>query len=45
MNPPSRTPTALAHALLQARHSGELTMFWKDDQGATLTASKTITVG
>ena len=29
----------------KARHSGELTMFWKDDQGATLTASKTITVG
>jgi hypothetical protein len=29
----------------RARHSGELTMFWKDDQGATLTASKTITVG
>lgn len=24
MNPPSRTPTALAHALLKARHSGEL---------------------
>lgn len=29
----------------KARQSGELTMFWKDDQGATLTASKTITVG
>ncbi|MGE4329746.1 thiosulfate oxidation carrier complex protein SoxZ [Diaphorobacter sp.] len=28
----------------KARHSGELTMLWKDDQGATLTASKTITV-
>ena len=28
----------------KARHSGELTMLWKDDRGATLTASKTITV-
>ena len=29
----------------KARRSSELTMLWKDDQGQTLTASKTITVG
>lgn len=29
----------------KARDSGELSMLWKDDQGQTLTASKTITVG
>ena len=28
----------------KARQSGELTLLWKDDQGQTLTASKTITV-
>ena len=29
----------------KARRSGELTMLWKDDQGQTPTANKTITVG
>lgn len=28
----------------KARQSGDLTLLWKDDKGATLTASKTITV-
>ena len=28
----------------KARQSGDLTMLWRDDKGATLTASKTITV-
>ena len=29
----------------KARQSGDLTMLWQDDQGGSLTASKTITVG
>lgn len=29
----------------KARQSGELALLWKDDQGGTLTASKTIKVG